>query len=428
MNKKHIISFIGLTHLSLVYGLASAAKGYKINFYDNDKEIVDLYNKGVFSIDEPGLNEVYLKYINFLSFSYQVENLKNSKLIFIAPDIETDHRGRSNLNKINKLLKLVLKNIKPNQPIIILSQVKPGFTRNVSKLHKLTYYMVETLIFGEALNRALNPERLIIGKSFQNIKINKYFLDYLEYFSKKIIQMNYESAELTKISINIYLATSVSTTNFLNDIANKLGASWDQIKASLKLDKRIGEFAYLEPGLGISGGNIERDLRSIKNLSILHKVNNSLVKSIKQNSSHYKDWPFRILKQNNFYNKNIGILGLTYKENTNSIKNSPSVRFIKKIIKILKVKKNQIFAHDPKIKKINLINITYFDNCFDLINNCQILVIMTKWDVYKQIKPNIFKKKFKGSIIIDPYQTLDCRIRNSNNYKIFTIKTENLLR
>ena len=93
--------------------------------------------------------------------------------------------------------------------------------------------------------------------------MDRYFLKYLYLFSKKIIEMNYESAELTKISINIFLATSITTTNYLSDIANQVNANWNHIK-SLKLDKRIGKYAYLEPGLGISGGNIERDLRGIQ--------------------------------------------------------------------------------------------------------------------------------------------------------------------
>ena len=110
--------------------------------------------------------------------------------------------------------------------------------------------------------------------------------------------MNYESAELSKLSINIFLASSVTVTNLLARIARNIGADWDQIIPALKLDKRIGQYAYLKSGLGLSGGNIERDLFSIK--SIIEnddKNGRNLINSIVDNSKYMKKWAEKILEK-----------------------------------------------------------------------------------------------------------------------------------
>ena len=137
--------------------------------------------------------------------------------------------------------------------------------RKINFNKKLLYYQVETLIFGKSLDRALNPERIIIGCNESNSKIKNSYLKYLKRFNCPIIKMSYESAELTKIAINIFLASSITTTNVLSEICSTIGANWEEIKPALKLDSRIGPKAYLKPGLGISGGNIERDIMSLKN-------------------------------------------------------------------------------------------------------------------------------------------------------------------
>ena len=95
--------------------------------------------------------------------------------------------------------------------------------------------------------------------------------------------MNYESAELAKISINIFLISSVTSTNILSEISENIGANWSDVSNALKLDKRIGKYAYLKPGLGISGGNLERDLETFRNLLKFNKVYENYSRNINRN-------------------------------------------------------------------------------------------------------------------------------------------------
>ena len=150
--------------------------------------------------------------------------------------------------------------------LVILCQVPPGFCRKINWPKKQLYYQVETLIFGKALERASFPERFIIGTEKKDNKISKVYKNYLKTYKCPILNMSYESAELAKISINIYLISTVTTSNILYEICEKVNANWKDIIPSLQLDRRIGKFAYLRPGLGISGGNLERDLTTLSEL------------------------------------------------------------------------------------------------------------------------------------------------------------------
>ena len=129
------------------------------------------------------------------------------------------------------------------------------------------FYQVETLIFGRALERALRPERLIVGCADPDRDLPPAYAEHLALFHCPIFRMRYESAELTKIAINMFLVSSVSVTNTLASLCEQLGADWAEIVPTLRLDARIGPHAYLSPGLGLSGGNLERDLATVRRLA-----------------------------------------------------------------------------------------------------------------------------------------------------------------
>ena len=135
--------------------------------------------------------------------------------------------------------------------------------------------------------------------------------------------MRYESAELAKISINMCLVAMVSTANTLAEICEHIGADWSEIVPALRLDKRIGQYAYLSPGLGISGGNLERDLATVLRYSEKYKTDGGVVTSWIKNSRHRKDWAWATFKNLGLDKKpeaQVAVLGLTYKENTHSLK------------------------------------------------------------------------------------------------------------
>ena len=189
------------------------------------------------------------------------------------------------------------------------------------------YYQVETLVFGRAVERAMQPERYIIGCASPDQPLDARYSLLLGAFSCPILPMRYESAELAKISINMCLVASVTVANTLAELCENIGADWSEIVPALKLDRRIGPYSYLTPGLGIAGGNLERDLATVERLAAEHSTDASIVRAWTHNSRHRRDWAARTIRTallNSKPEATIAVWGLAYKENTHSIKNSPS--------------------------------------------------------------------------------------------------------
>ena len=174
-------------------------------------------------------------------------------MVYVAPDVPTDDRGTSDLGPIRALIDVVDAAMAPAAVLVVLSQVPPGFTRGLKRPLATRYYQVETLIFGRAIERAMYPERFIVGcaDADADAPLPEALATYLAAFDCPILPMRYESAELCKISINMVLVAQVSCANTIAELCEKIGADYGEIVPALRLDKRIGAYAYISPGMGI---------------------------------------------------------------------------------------------------------------------------------------------------------------------------------
>lgn len=401
------ISFVGLSHLSLCYSAAALAKGFEVYLVDSEN-VLNEYKINQLNIDEPNLRNIQNKFKNKLHFSNEIKSINQTSIIFLAVDINTDSKNNVTYERINSLLSQIQKGTKKGIPLVIMSQVEVGFTRNIKWPEKYKYHYVETLVFGEAMNRAMNPERIIVGKDNSSQRIHKNLNYFLKKFQCPILEFTFEESEFTKAMINIYLASQVTTTNFLNNIINNFeNVSWNNIKMALSLDKRIGKFSYLSPGLGISGGNIERDLQSLRNLLKKKNKDYSYISEIQKYSNIFKGW---ILEKIPLNARNVGILGLTYKENTLSQKNSPQ----KLLIQSLKKKNIKYMIHDFKFDQLSSEKNIY-KNLKDITKLCDVLVIFHNIPMYQTLTvPRHIK------CIIDPFVIMKSK-KNNSKVKIINL-------
>lgn len=205
------------------------------------------------------------------------KKIEECDIVYISPDRPGDITPDQAVARILPLLK-------PNAVLVIHCQVEPGFTRKINWPHELLYYHVETLKVSEnTMDRALNPERIIVGQAL--IPMDVRFMEFVLSFGCPIIQMSYESAELAKIAINLYLAAQICTTNTLVEIAKKTGANWNDIIPALQTDKRIGKDAYLKPGNGV-GKHLMRDLQTIRKIGYEKSVNIVVPLAFIEHSKH----------------------------------------------------------------------------------------------------------------------------------------------
>ncbi|MCX6222386.1 MAG: nucleotide sugar dehydrogenase [Bacteroidia bacterium] len=416
---KPIVGFAGLTHLGLNSAVAGAAYGFNIIGYHNDLELINQLNSSIPHVLEPGLTELLTENQSKITFSADPKILNQCDIVYIAVDVPTNDHGVSDLTPIHSMIDMATAIMHKETLLVILCQVPPGFSRQIKWPENQLFYQVETLIFGRAVERAMYPERYIIGCANPALPIDKRFLNYLQAFSCPILPMRYESAELAKISINMCLVASVTTANTLAEICENIGADWSEIVPALRLDKRIGQYSYLTPGLGISGGNLERDLETVLRYAEKHNTDGGVVQSWVKNSYHRKDWPWKTFQQLGLDKKKnitISVLGLTYKENTHSLKNSPSLEFLKHL------SDRKVLAYDPAappeaagqyvVRKISAI---------DAIKGADVLAILTPWPEFRSISTEIIEKTMTGKIIIDPYKMLDGDYLNAKGFIYATL-------
>jgi UDPglucose 6-dehydrogenase len=403
---KPAIGYAGMTHLGLVSASAAAAQGFRTIAFDVDSTLIGRLKNGALPVNEPGLPELIGKHRTNLVFSADAGALGECAVVYIAVDVPTDDQGRSDLAPIKAMVEHVRPRLATGALLVILSQVPPGYSRALGMAGDQLYYQVETLVFGRAVERATKPERFIVGCADPRRPLPPALQAFLASFSCPILPMAYESAELAKISINFCLVASISVANTLAEVCERVGADWSDIAPALKLDRRIGQGAYLSPGLGIAGGNLERDLRTIVQLGEDKKTDVGVVKAWLANSAHRKDWTWQTLQDHALKTNpaaKIAVLGLAYKENTHSIKNSPSLALLEHL------RGKSITVHDPVVPATVAPWTVGSPDPLAAAAGADVLVIATPWPQYRQLRPADLARAMKGRTVLDPYRVLDGR-------------------
>ncbi len=399
------IGFAGMTHLGINSAVAAAEKGFDVLCYDRDANVIAALASGKLPVTEPQLPELLVKNAGRIRFTDDAAVLASCAVVYIAPDVATDDAGRSDLGQIDALIPHVDAAMNPHAVMVILSQVPPGFTRARVRAGRLLHYQVETLIFGRAIERALHPERFIVGCAEPAQPLPAALAQFLGSFGCPILPMRYESAELAKISINMCLVASVGVANTMAELCEQTGADWSEIVPALKLDRRIGQYAYLAPGLGIAGGNLERDLATVIALAKQHGTDAGIVAAWIANSRHRKSWTWRTLDRL-VLAKNPGarvaVLGLAYKEDTHSTKNSPSLALLSHL------RDRSVVVYDPVVTPSDAgIRFQVASSAMDAIKGADVICIMTPWGEFKKLNPSDLVQHMRGRYLIDPYRVLD---------------------
>jgi UDPglucose 6-dehydrogenase len=400
------IGYAGMTHLGLCSGAAAAAQGFATVCFDPDAALIARLERGDLPVREPGLPELIAAHRAALTFSADPQALAACDVVYVAPDVPTDDTGGSDLAPLDGLLRRVDAVLRPDAVLVILSQVPPGFTRARLRPGHRLYYQVETLIFGRAVERATKPERVIVGCADPGAPLPPAYAAFLGSFACPVLPMRLESAELAKISINMCLVASVTVTNTLAGLCERIGADWSEIAPALKLDRRIGPHAYLAPGLGLAGGNLERDLATVSTLAWETGSDAGLIDAFVRDSRQRRDWVLRTLHRAVFAAKpdaTLAILGLAYKEDTHSTKNSPALALIAALAPW------RLRLYDPAVPASAAAHPAAHGaaSALEAAHGADALVIMTPWAEFRALPPPELARRMAGRTIIDPLRVLD---------------------
>ena len=402
-----VVGFAGMTHLGLVSASAVAGRGFEVVCFDADPALIDRLGRADWPVLEPGLDDLIRCNGARQRFTCRREDLKSCDVVYVAPDVPTDDQGASDIAGVTALIRDVAGAIKSDAVMVVLSQVPPGYTRAANLLPPdRLYYQVETLVFGQAVERASKPERYIVGCADPAAPLDARLRAVLDAFNCPILPMRYESAELAKISINCCLVAAVTVGNTLAELCERIGADWSEIAPALRLDRRIGAYAYLAPGLGIAGGNLERDLATVQRLSQVNGTEAGVVAAWLRNSRHRRDWPLRQLQErvlSRIADPLIGVLGVTYKENTHSVKNSPAMALIRELPTC------RLRVFDPAVRAPADWHprMTSTNDALAACADADALVIMTAWPQFRALEAADIAARLRGRVVVDPFSVLD---------------------
>lgn len=408
------VGFVGLSHLGIVSSVAAASKGHDVIAYDPDPARCQEVDAGRLPIVEPGLPELFASNRSRLRFTPTPEALRACEVIVCSADVPTTDEHRSDLSGITRLLDTVITEASPGTTLVVLSQVPPGFTRRLDETLQRqqadrrlqAFYQVETLIVGCAIERALHPERFIVGCRHPQRDLPPSYAAFLESGGCPILKMRYESAELAKISINLFLASSICTTNTLAELCEAIGADWSEIVPALRLDRRIGPHAYLTPGLGLSGGNLERDLVTASELAKQHGTEAGIVEAWLADSRYRRDWVLHRLHASVLSSPAdpvIAVWGLAYKAGTASTKNSPAVALVEAL------RAWTVHVYDPMVSLNGTIGprVSQAPSALEACRGADALVIMTPWAEFTSAKPAQIRDLMRGRLLLDPLGVVD---------------------
>ena len=433
------ISIIGLGYVGLVTGICFCEYGHKVICVEKNKKKISDLNKKKEIIFEPGLKSLLQKHLNknFLVSNNLKQGILNTDISFITvgTPFKNGKFNTSYLKSVSKDIGLSLKYKKKYHVIVIKSTVLPGTTDKLIKNYIEKYsgkklgknfglsMNPEFLREGEAIKDFIKSDRIVIGADTKKTQLLVKKV-YKKFKNTPILMTNNKTAELIKYTSNSLLANLISFSNEISNIGDKIGdINFNQVLKGVSLDRRIttkinnklvipGLISYLEPGCGFGGSCFPKDVKSLSYLAAKLKSDNSILKSILKTNQKQIDKLVKIILQNvSSKQKKILILGLAFKPNTDDIRESPSIKLIEKL---LKSKKVDIEVCDPvaneNTKLIFKNKLSYSNNLKRSVKNKNIIIVMTKWNIFKNLN-KILPKKCK-SLIIDPR-----RLLKPNKYK-----------
>jgi len=410
------IGVIGLSHLGLVWSAVFASYGYKIIGYDVNKTNLSSLENGIVPINEPGLQDLFIKYSDHFAFSDDPDCLKNSSIIFFLHDVPYDNEGIIDLTIIDHLLNESIPHFSNCVEFVLMSQVPVGFTRNLKEQLKKYHpgnslhltYCLQTLTIGKSLEWFEDPDRIVLGLADSSKKISTILLSVFEHLNCMIEYVSYESAELTKEAIQLKLAASVSFINTISDLCESLGADIREVTDVIKLDKRFSPYDYWRPGLGFAGGHIERGLATLNKLSLENDISPLFIDTIVELSDKRYSWLKRIIDDHILSIKKmprICLWGLSYKKGTESLHNAHCLKIIRDYAHL-----SHITVYDPLAILPGDLNIKQFSSKIDALDNSDCLIILTEWDEC-MIKDLSELKVMNNRVVIDCVDIVDSNVR-----------------
>jgi UDPglucose 6-dehydrogenase len=410
------ITIIGTGYVGLVTGACLAEFGHDITCMDKDESKINALLDGQIPIYEPGLAELVNKNAGEgrLKFTTDLtESAGNASAVFIAVGTPSSRRGDgyADLTYIYAAAKELACHLKGYTVVIDKSTVPVGTARQVARLIReanpnANFDMVsnpEFLREGAAITDFQRPDRIVVGAESEKAKaVMKEIYDPLYLTSTPFVFTGLESAELIKYAANAFLAIKISFINEMANLCEQVGADVVDLAKGLGLDGRIGS-KFLHPGPGFGGSCFPKDTVALLRIAQEHGVSaRSVAAAVEINAAHKAAMVKKIRDAlgGDVAGKTIGVLGLTFKPETDDLRDAPALS----ILPPLYEKGAKIQVHDPQgmeEAKIIFPEFTYVSNSYEAATGADVLVLMTEWNQYRALDMERIKSLMKDPLFVD---------------------------
>ena len=441
------IGIIGTGYVGLVTGACFAEFGLFVTCVDKDEKKIKSLKKGLIPFYEPGLDELVKRNIKQgrLEFTTKINKaVESSLVIFIAVGTPRRGDGSADLRYVEEVAREIAKHIDGYKVIVTKSTVPVGTGEKLREiisqnLKEQTDFDIvsnpEFLREGSAIEDFMRPNRVVIGAiSPQAIAIMKDLYKPLYLIETALVITNIETAELIKYASNSFLATKISFINEMANLCEKVGADVHMVAKGMGSDQRIGP-KFLHPGPGYGGSCLPKDTNALKKIAEEHDIELGIISAVIKANEKQREYMVKKIKDalGTLKGKTIAILGLSFKPNTDDIRDAPSIYIIKGLLK----EEACIRAYDPvSMEEANKIlpGIKYCKDSYDAAKGADALVIVTEWNQFRNLDLDRLRKLLKGPpkaagpYFFDLRNVYDPQRLREKGFKYFCVGREKILK
>jgi UDPglucose 6-dehydrogenase len=428
------IGIIGTGYVGLVTGACFAEFGLFVTCVDKDEKKIRSLKKGGIPFYEPGLDELVKRNIKQgrLKFTTKIgKAVESSLVIFIAVGTPRRGDGSADMKYVEEVARKIAGHLDGYKVIVTKSTVPVGTGEKLREIisknlkEKTDFDIVsnpEFLREGSAIEDFMRPNRVVIGtKSPQAVAIMKDLYKPLYLIETPFVITNIETAELIKYASNSFLATKISFINEMANLCEKVGADVHMVAKGMGFDQRIGS-KFLHPGPGYGGSCLPKDTKALLKMAEKHDVELCIVNSVVRANERQKEFMVKKIKDamGVLKGKTITILGLSFKPNTDDIRDAPSLYIIKTLLK----EKANIRAYDPvSMKEVEKIipGIKYCKDSYDAVKGADALVIVTEWNQFRNLDLERIKKLLNKPYFFDLRNVYESQRVKEKGFKYFCV-------
>ena len=428
------ITVVGAGYVGLVTGACFAEFGINVTCVDMDQNKVDLLNKGIPPFYEPGLEELMRKNRTEgrLIFSNNTsEAVRNSEVIFIAVGTPSRKDGSADLSYVDSVAGTVGENLNAYKVVVTKSTVPVGTGERIKKIIQNMggndqFDIVsnpEFLREGSAIGDFMRPDRVVIGASSDRaVSTMKDLYRPLYLIETPFIITDIETAEMIKYASNVFLATKISYINEIANLCEKVGANVQVVAKAMGLDGRIGS-KFLHPGPGYGGSCFPKDARALLQIAESHGYDFKIVRDVIEVNNAQRERMIEKIDHalRGFEGKTIGILGISFKPNTNDIRESPAIDIIAGLIS----RGAHVRVFDPAAmadaREVLGESVTYCNDAYDTASGTDALVLVTEWNQFRNLGLDKLKELMKHPIFIDMRNVYEPERMRKNGFDYYSV-------